>query len=178
MKPTAKLTYVGSAAQTVALREATRFRKFQQVQKEKLVSVELSLRYWHRQDNFWEWAELLLGRQHATTTFLLASNGSVLGKASLLPATEAKVTAWTLVEFTASYARLRSSREGFCSLLALKPFLHFQGSEPGKKCGNFCVTLAATRVSGSKRRGRYVPIRAAWQLCAICEKSSVTFQRV
>ena len=70
LKTTSKLAYVGSTTQTVAAREATRFRKFQQLKNERMVSVELS------QDNFWDWAalpitppipnEFLLGREHAT----------------------------------------------------------------------------------------------------------------
>ena len=35
LKATAKLTYVGSIAQSVAARKATRFRKFQQLQNER-----------------------------------------------------------------------------------------------------------------------------------------------
>ena len=58
LKTTSKLAYVGSTTQTVAAREATRFRKFQQLKNERMVSVELSLRYWFRQDNFWDWAAL------------------------------------------------------------------------------------------------------------------------
>ena len=74
-KETAKLFYVGSTEQAVHLREATRFRKFKQVQQDKLVSAELCIRYWHKMDNFWDWVTVpvmfrtdpdqLLGAEHA-----------------------------------------------------------------------------------------------------------------
>ena len=58
-------------------RERKRFRKYKQVLEDKLVSAELSLRYWYwaQQENFWAWVsrpvservtpELLRGREQA-----------------------------------------------------------------------------------------------------------------
>ena len=55
IKRFAKLYYVGSAEGCTSLREASRYRKFKQVQQDKLVSAELCLRYWARDSTFWQW---------------------------------------------------------------------------------------------------------------------------
>ena len=52
--------YIGSTSSTVLDREHTRFRKFLQVQQQKLVLAEVALRFWHRFDNFWMWSILPL----------------------------------------------------------------------------------------------------------------------
>ena len=47
--------YIGSAAQGVLHREHSRFRKFLQLQNDKLVQAELSLRYWGDHNNLFIW---------------------------------------------------------------------------------------------------------------------------
>ena len=54
-KEIANYVYIGSTSQTICQRERTRFRKFQQVQQDKLVSAELAVRFWALKDNFWGW---------------------------------------------------------------------------------------------------------------------------
>ena len=77
----------------------TRFRKYKQVLEDKLVSAELSLRYWAQQENFRAWVsipvservtpELLRGREQALIqtlqprlNFLSLLGGFALAKAS------------------------------------------------------------------------------------------------
>ena len=51
----AKLYYVGSTEGCTSSRESSRYRKFNQVVRDKLVSAELCLRYWARDLTFWQW---------------------------------------------------------------------------------------------------------------------------
>ena len=44
-------------------REHTRFRKYKQVLEDKLVSAELSLRYWAQQEKFWAWVSILVSER-------------------------------------------------------------------------------------------------------------------
>ena len=37
------------------IREHSRYRKYKQVLEEKLVSAELSIRFWAHHRNFWNW---------------------------------------------------------------------------------------------------------------------------
>ena len=57
VKRFAKLYYVGSTEGCTSIREASRYRKYKQVQQDKLVSAELCLRYryWDRDSTFWKW---------------------------------------------------------------------------------------------------------------------------
>ena len=50
-----KLYYVGSTEGCTSSRESSRYRKFNQVVRDKLVSAELCLRYWARDLTFWQW---------------------------------------------------------------------------------------------------------------------------
>ena len=75
IKRHAKLFYVGSTEKSVMIREHSRFRKYKQVLEEKLVSAELSIRFWAHHQNFWNWCiipvteavphDLLRGREQA-----------------------------------------------------------------------------------------------------------------
>ena len=50
------------------IREHSRFRKYKQVLEDKLVSAELSIRFWAHHQNFWNWTvphDLLRGREQA-----------------------------------------------------------------------------------------------------------------
>ena len=58
LKKQAKLFYIGSTENSVCQREHTRHRKFKQVRAEKLVSAELSLRFWDKYDSFWDWVAI------------------------------------------------------------------------------------------------------------------------
>ena len=80
VKRYAKLFYVGSTEGCTSIREASRYRKYKQVQQDKLVSAELCLRYWDRDSTFWEWVavpisaavppNILRGRKQAMTQTL------------------------------------------------------------------------------------------------------------
>ena len=63
MKKFAKLFYVGSTEKSAMAREHTRFRKYKQVLEDKLVSAELSLRYWAQQEKFWAWVSILVSER-------------------------------------------------------------------------------------------------------------------
>ncbi|CAE7316261.1 unnamed protein product, partial [Symbiodinium microadriaticum] len=75
IKKHAKLFYVGSTEKSVMIREHSRFRKYKQVLEEKLVSAELSIRFWAHHRTFWNWCivpvtdvvphDLLRGREQA-----------------------------------------------------------------------------------------------------------------
>ena len=52
--------YIGSAAHGVLHREHSRFRKFLQLQNDKLVQAELSLRYWGDHNNLFIWCPIPL----------------------------------------------------------------------------------------------------------------------
>ena len=49
---------MGSTSSFVLDREHSRYRKFVQVQKNKIVLAEVALRFWCRYDNFWLWSVL------------------------------------------------------------------------------------------------------------------------
>ena len=175
LKTTSKLAYAGNTAQTVAAREATRFRKFQQLKNERMVSVELSLRYWHRQDNFWDWAALPITSQFQTSScwagnmprykifgllsiFRSYNNGFVHVEAFSGPAMPGSHILWDLAESFANSGRRRPDPEGFFFLPEFRPFSNFPVSVIEKKCGNCCVTWAATPQSGSKLKRRFEPM--------------------
>ena len=173
LKTTSKLAHVGSTTQTVAAREATRFRKFQQLKNERMVSVELSLRYWVRQDNFWDWAalpitspvpnEVLLGREHATIQDLQpALNFPFIQRwfcpRRSLPTMPGSHILWDSAEFFANSERLRPDQEGFFSLLESRPFSNFPVFVIEKKCDSCCAIWAATHQSGSKPKRRFEPM--------------------
>ena len=75
IKKHAKLFCVGSTEKSVMIREHSRFRKYKQVLEDKLVSAELSIRFWAHHQNFWNWCiipvtetvrhDLLRGREQA-----------------------------------------------------------------------------------------------------------------
>ncbi|OLP78836.1 hypothetical protein AK812_SmicGene40935 [Symbiodinium microadriaticum] len=75
VKKHAKLFYVGSTEKSVMIREHCRYRKYKLVLEEKLVSAELSIRFWAHHRNFWNWCiipvtdvvshDLLRGREQA-----------------------------------------------------------------------------------------------------------------
>ena len=75
VKKHAKLFYVGSTEKSVMVREHSRYRKYKQVLEDKLVSAELSIRFWAHHRNFWDWcvipvsdtvaSDVLRGREQA-----------------------------------------------------------------------------------------------------------------
>ena len=52
VKKHAKLFYVGSTEKSVMVREHSRYRKYKQVLEDKLMSAELSIRFWAHHRNF------------------------------------------------------------------------------------------------------------------------------
>ncbi|CAE7275386.1 mettl21a [Symbiodinium sp. CCMP2456] len=66
VKKHAKLFYVGSTEKSVMVREHTRYRKYKQVLEDKLVSAELSIRFWAHHRNFWDWCVIPVSQTVAT----------------------------------------------------------------------------------------------------------------
>ena len=61
-----RLFYVGSTEKSVMVREHTRYRKYKQVLEDKLVSAELSIRFWAHHRNFWDWCVIPVSQTVAT----------------------------------------------------------------------------------------------------------------
>ena len=182
LKTTSKLAYVGSTTQTVAAREATRFRKFQQLKNERMVSVELSLRYWRRQgigqrspshpqfqtSSCWAGNMPRYRIFSPLSIFRSYNNGFAHVGAFSRPATPGNCILWDLAESLANSGRPRPNPGGFLFLPEFRRFSLVFVTE--KKCGNCFVIWAATRQSGSKPRRRFEPMCTILPLYVVLER--------
>ena len=64
---TTVLLYVGSTADSMYRREANRSSKYRQVLRGQLVKAELSIRYWAKHNNYFDYTKILLGSSAVST---------------------------------------------------------------------------------------------------------------